>query len=160
MRVPKIPSQDLLIRFAVIAIAAISPFILIFSNGVLPSISSYWNTDLQPLFILTNFFTAFYFLNLKNWRISGALLLLLTAFSVEVYGSLHNVAAIIFFIFNLYPLFFSNQFRWVTYLYLLAIPVFIIFGMLWGEIVAVEFLCLHQWLRLHKLYRLSNLHKN
>lgn len=154
MRIPKIPPRDFTIRFSAIALAAIAPFICILSHGIEPSISSYWNTNLQPLFIITNFVTALYFIGMDNWRVSGILLLALTAFSVDLYQALHDITAIIFFLVNLWPLYHSHHYRWVIFIYLASLPV-LFFGMLWAEIVAILSLCLHQGLKLRKLYILN-----
>lgn len=159
MKVPNIPPKEFSLRFGVIFLAAIAPLICILSNGIEPSVSSYWKTDLQPLFILANFFTAFFFLSIKDWRISGGLLILLTAFSIDLYGSLHDTVAIIFFLYNLWPLYFSKINRWIIFLYLTSLPILILFGMLWAEIIAIEALCLHHGLNLYELYKHSKKHE-
>ena len=147
--------KDFSLRMMVVIFAAISPFILIFSHGVERSLSAYWNTDLQPIFIITNFTTAYYFFTLKNWWLSALLLILLTAFSVSLYGDLHDILAVMFFLSNLYPLYKTNHYRWIIIGYLTALPILPLFGMLWAEIVAIEFLCLYQLLILRKLYILD-----
>jgi len=142
------------LRMVVILLAAISPFICILTNGYKPSISSYWDTSLQPLFIITNAATSYYLFSLSNWKISALSLLLLTAFSLTMYPGMHNAIAVIFFISNLYPLFKSNKFRWCFWIYitaLIALP----FSMTISEIIAIDSLCIYHVLLLNKAYRIT-----
>jgi hypothetical protein len=132
--------KDFWFKIGAVALAIISPFILIFFGGkILPSLSSYWMTDLQPLFIVTNAITSYYMFSAKRWRVSSLFLLLLTAFSVELFPQFHNVTAIIFFLANLYPMFTLKRFRWVTYVYLATLPIFF-YSILWGEVIAIVIL--------------------
>jgi hypothetical protein len=152
---PNIDTKEYFTRLLVVIFAAVSPFICVASLGVDVSLSAYWNTDLQPLFIIANFSTAYYLLGIKNWEFSAILLMGLTSFSVNLYGDLHNTLAVVFFMANLYPLYKTNHYKWVIFMYLSSLPVLFFLGMLWGEIVAIEALCLHQGLRLRKLYILT-----
>ena len=92
---------ELFKRLFTAIIAVLQPFIIYFSCGDLISLSQSWNTPLQPLFIFTNALVSYFFFDLPKWRISAVLLLLLTVFSVESYVDIHNVLAILFFIFLL-----------------------------------------------------------
>jgi hypothetical protein len=142
------------LRMVVIILAAISPFICILIHGYKPSISSYWDTSLQPLFIITNAATSYYLFSLKNWKLSALMLLLLTAFSLTLYPGMHNVIAVIFFIANLYPLFKSNKFRWCFWIYttaLIALP----FSMTISEIIAIDSLCIYHVMLLNKAYHIT-----
>ena len=93
------------VKFFTILFSLVTPFLMLILQGKLNSLSSYWNTPLQPLFILGNCMTSFIFLSLPKWRLSGIFLILLTIFSVEYYSSLHDIFATLFFIVNLYPLY-------------------------------------------------------
>ena len=42
-------------------------------------------------------FTAYFFYLLPNWKVSGVLLFLLTAFPVNYFGQFHNILAVVFF---------------------------------------------------------------
>ena len=93
------------IKIIVILISVIYPFILISVEGELKSLSQYWNTSLQPLFIVANVMTAYIFLSIENWKLSSFLLVLVTAFSVKLYGNVHNLLAVLFFMSCIYTLF-------------------------------------------------------
>jgi hypothetical protein len=155
-RLPNIQAKEYFTRLLVVMFAAISPFLCVVSLGVEVSLSAYWNTDLQPLFIIANFSTAYYLLGIKNWEFSAVLLMGLTSFSVDLYGELHNTLAVLFFIANLYPLYKTNHYKWIIFVYLTSLIVLPIFGMLWAEILAIEALCAHQLLLLNKVYKISN----
>jgi hypothetical protein len=134
---------------AVIALAVISPFICLSLYGYLPSISSYWRTGLQPLFIIANATTSYYLYSVKRWRIPALFLLLLTSFSVELYPTFHNILAVGFFISNIIPLLKTNRFKWTIYPYassLLILP----FSMTFAEIIAIISLCIYHALILKR----------
>lgn len=149
-------TYDFMSRILVVFLAVLAPLICIGVYGELDSVSAYWRTDLQPLFIITNAATSFYFYSNKNkmWRFSALMLLLLTAFSVELYGTFHNIIAVLFFISNLYPLYKSNHFKWVLWIYLSSLVIFA-FSMLYAEIVAIDALCIFHVLKLIRLQMLQ-----
>jgi hypothetical protein len=121
-------------------LAAISPFILIATHGSLGSISQYWDTTLQPLFIISNVMTSYFFFTLKNWKIPSLFLLLLTAFSWDQFHLLHDIFAVAFFATCLWSLWNSNRF--LIFFVMMWFSIFIMpLSLLWGEIIAVWILC-------------------
>lgn len=140
--------SEFIVKFLVILVSALYPFVLISVEGELVSISQYWNTSLQPLFIVANVMTGYFFFTLDNWKLSSYLLILLTAFSVKLYPITHNIIAILFFISCLIPLFRSKRFKFYGYLYFITIPIGLLFGLLWLEIVGIIVLCTYH---LHSL---------
>lgn len=152
--------KDFWLKVTAIVLAIISPFILIFFGGeVLPSLSTYWKTDLQPLFIATNAITSYYMFSIKRWRMSSLFLLLLTAFSVELYPLFHNIISIIFFVTNLYPMFILKRFRWIMYVYLATIPIFF-YSILWGEVIAIIILAIYHSAVLYNYRRIYKQRKS
>ena len=142
------------LRMVVIIIAAIFPFICILTYGYKPSISRYWETDIQPIFIITNAATSYYLFSLDKWKKSALLLLLLTSFSLTLYPDMHNILATIFFIINLRPLFKSNKFKWCAWVYTTALFV-LPFSMTISEIIAIDTLCIYHILLLNRAYNIS-----
>jgi hypothetical protein len=132
-----------IIKIIVVLISLLYPFVLLSIEGELNSISQYWDTSLQPLFIVANVMTAYYFFGIDNWRFSSFLLVLLTAFSVKLYPMIHNVVAVMFFLSCLYPLFKSKRFKFYAYLYLLSPLVGLSLGLLYLEIYSIIILCLY-----------------
>ncbi len=128
---------DFYLKLVVILISISQPFILIATQGWMWSISSYWTTPLQPLFIFVNAGTSYDFLKNEKWQASGIFLLLLTAFSVEQYKIVHNIFAAGFFLSCLYPMMYLKRFRFLGFLYLLSVPLFPLIGMLFFEIYCV-----------------------
>lgn len=128
---------DFYLKMVVILISISQPFILIGTQGWMWSISSYWTTPMQPLFIFVNAGTSYYFFRNEKWQIPGIFLLLLTAFSVEQYKLIHNIFAAGFFLSCLYPMLHLKRFRILGFLYLLSIPLFPFIGMLFFEIYCV-----------------------
>ena len=145
---------DYYLRLSVIIFAAIAPFICLFSYGYLKSLSSYWNTPLQPIFVFANAATSYYLITVEDWRPSAVLLVLLTAFSVEYYQGLHNVLAILFFIVTINPLRKANNFKFCFKLYMSSI-LLVPFSLFFAEIIAILAMCLYHGLTLNKLYRLQ-----
>lgn len=132
--------KDFLIRLFVIIIAIISPFVYIISEGILPSLSAYWETPMQPMFIIVNASTSFFLFSVERWRISAILLLALTAFSVENYLYAHNFFAVCFFLMNIHPLVKSKRTRIPMIIYLCSI-FFLFNSILYAEIFAIIVLC-------------------
>lgn len=146
---------ETLIRITVILISLIHPFILL-SYGELPSMSSYWNTPLQPLFIFVNATTSFFLFSTNNWRIPSLFLLLLTAFSVFLYPIIHYTFAILFFTSCIYPLLKTKRFKYYPILYSLSLIVGLFKGLLWLEIYCVLILTTyHLHTLLYKEYLLK-----
>lgn len=149
--------REFLIKLLVIIVSFIYPFVLLSVEGELGSISQYWNTSLQPLFITANVMTAYFFFSIENWKLPSYFLVLLTAFSVQLYPTTHDVIATLFFISCLIPLFKSKRFKYYAYFYFISIPIGLISGLLWLEIWGMFILCLYH---LHTLiYTMWLFHK-
>ena len=141
MDLKKTDTANFAFKIGIIFLSFITPFIMFFSYGKMPSISSYWNTPLQPLFILSNALTTYVFMDLPKWKLSGVFLFLLTIFSLEYYSDLHDIFAIIFFIVNLYPLYSLQRYRIIIVPYLLSciwLP-----DLFWFEVHAITVLCMY-----------------
>jgi len=134
---------ELIKRLFTSVIAVLQPFIIYFSCGDLLSLSQAWNTPLQPLFIFTNALVSYFFFELPKWRIPAVFLLLLTVFSVESYGSIHNILAILFFISCSFPLWSIKRYRFYLPIYLLSIIFLIFDGLYWMETWAIITLCFY-----------------
>ena len=146
---------DTLIRIIVILTSLVHPFILL-SYGELPSMSSYWETPLQPLFIFVNATTSYFLFSINKWKLPSLFLLLLTTFSVSLYPQLHNVFTILFFITYLYPLIKTKRFKYYPILYSLSIIVGLLYGILWLEIYCVLILTIyHLHTLIYKEYLLT-----
>lgn len=148
-------NKDFILRFLVIIIALISPFIYIGIIGELPSISAYWDTKIQPMFIIVNASTSYFLFSIKKWRISAVMLLLLTAFSFDVHSILHNIFAISFFLFNFYPFYLNKKLEWVIIPYL-ASALLLFHSILYAEIFAIIVIC---FVHLYLLIRYYSIQK-
>ncbi len=152
---------DFYLKLAVILISISQPFILIMTQGYLWSISTYWNTPMQPIFIFVNAGTSYYFLHNEKWQVPGIFLLLLTAFSVEQYHLTHNIFAAGFFLSCLYPMIHLKRFRILGFLYLLCIPLYPFIGMLFFEIYCILIVGIyHLCILLYKEYLERLRHQN
>lgn len=139
MDLKKTDRTNFTIKIVVIILSFISPLIMFFTYGEMSSISSYWGSPLQPLFILSNALTTYVFMDLPKWKLSGILLFMLTIFSVEYYPSLHNVFAISFFVVNIYPIYKLKRYRLFLIPYLLSCV--FLFNLFWFEVFAIGVLC-------------------
>lgn len=154
MKGSQITKFDYYLRLSVIIFAALSPFICLLSFGYLKSLSQYWESPLQPIFVISNAITSYYLITLDNWRPSAILLILLTAFSVEYYQDLHNIMAVAFFIVTAIPLKKANNFKFCFVIYLLSVLI-LPFSLFFAEVVAILAMCIYHTLSLHRLYNLS-----
>ena len=142
-----------------IAIAMMFPFIII-QFGDKQSLSAYWTTLAQPLFIIMNAVTSYFLFSSDRWQMPGLLLLLLTAFSVPSWPVLHNIFAFTFFITSLFPMLAAHRLRWYLFPYFIGAAA-MYFNLLIGEIICIETLCVynmhmvlykHWLLKKHKTY--------
>jgi hypothetical protein len=133
--------NNLKFKLMVIIISMISPIIMLIYDNEIPSLSSYWKTPLQPLFLISNLLTSLMFISIPKWKLSGVLLLLLTCFSIEYYSSFHDLIATAFFICNLYPLYSIKKYRIFVFIYLYGVVWYP--NLMWFELHGVLVLCLY-----------------
>jgi len=131
-----------ILKWVTIATTILSPFIMIAWIGEMQSISAYWNTLAQPLFIFTNATTSYFLFTIHHWKLPAVLLLLVTAFSVTMYPILHNIFAVSFFIICFWSMWQLHRFRWYLILYILA-GALTIYKLLYGEILAITIICIY-----------------
>jgi len=146
---------DFYIKMLVIIIAALMPIIFLASVGYEISLSAYWATSMQPLFIIINASTSYHLFAIKNWkwRPSAILLLALTSFSVTDYENVHNILAVLFFVVSLIPLYITNHYKYFFWIYLAILPI-MIYDMLLGESLSILTLCVYHGLMLIKIRKL------
>lgn len=152
--------KDFILKIMVIILAMIQPIIIVSVCGFgIPSISNMWDTMLQPLFIITNAVTSFFFFSIKRWRIPSFFLLMLTAFSVDFSPIFHNVLATLFFLTCVYPLIYLKRFSYYVFIYVFGLFIWLLFGLFWFEVFNVYVLCiyhLHIMIYRHKLKQRKN----
>ena len=149
--------NDILVKVFVLLLAIFQPMIIIYYYGLdLPSVSSAWLTNLQPLFIITNACTSYFLFNDIRWRIPSLFLLLLTAFSVDFSILYHNIFAVSFFISCLYSLYGIRRLRWYILPYLSSIIILLFFGIFLGEVFAIIVICSYHINLLVDLLRIRN----
>lgn len=123
---------DMFERLFTSFLAVAQPFIIYFLYGDEDAISRVWDTPLQPMFIIINALVSFFFFKLPKWRVPALLLLLLTAFPVCNYFVLHNIFAILFFIFSGVSLWSLKKFRYYLVIFLMS-SLFLLDGLFWTE---------------------------
>lgn len=129
-------------KFIPVIIAFIFPFLLIYMFGEVKSVSAYWNTPGQPIFILMNAITSYFLFSTNNWKIPAFLLLLVTAFSVTLYPIMHNIFAIGFFIASAIAMYHLHRFRFYLIPYFIF-GIWAIFHLLYGEMGAILTICIY-----------------
>ena len=145
---------DIFERLFTSILGLVQPFIIYFLYGDIHAISRVWDTPLQPLFIITNALVSFFFFKIPKWRIPALLLLLLTSFSVADHFVLHNIFAILFFIFSGVSLLSIKKFRFYLGIFLLSV-IFLFDGLFWAEtwgIITLVFYHTHLLIYYHLLH--------
>lgn len=104
--------------------------------GILGSISQYWETPYQPLFIISNIICSYFFFTLPNWRIPSFFLLLLTSFSCIQFRITHDILAVCFYFACLHSLFKNKRLKFYRILFILSIP-FYFYTIILGEIISI-----------------------
>ena len=133
---------DLLEKLFTSILAIINPILIHILYPSLPTVSQSWGTPLQPMFIISNVLVSFFLLKLPNWRVPAILLLLLTAFNTDDFYVLHNIFAILFFIFSAVSLGSLHRLNYYVILYLGSICVMPL-GLYWVETWAILTICLY-----------------
>lgn len=128
------------VRLAAILTAALTPFILILCFGQQNSLSTYWLTAGQPLFIFANIITSYFFFTIKEWRLPAYLLVLVTAFSVQSFPMTHNILAVLFFIAAGYSFYHIKRFKWYFVAFILCLPL-LSYSLLHAELGGILVLC-------------------
>jgi len=141
-------------RVLVIASVLLFPWFCILTYGWLPSLSAYWNTPLQPVFIAANAITAYYLFFVNSWKPSAVLLILTTSFSVEWWPQLHNMFAVLFFLITIVPIYNTRRYRIWFWVYLGAIPC-LLHSLLLTEIICINAIAGHNISALKAAYRLQ-----
>jgi hypothetical protein len=80
---------------------------------------------------------------MPKWRVPAILLLLLTSFSVTDHFVLHNIFAVLFFIFSAVSLWSIKKFRYYFLIFLLS-ALFIFDGLFWAETWGILTLVFYQ----------------
>ena len=148
--------KEYFLKLISLIIASFSPIICWISAGPMPSFSSYWLTDAQPLFIISNLLTVYYFSFIPNWRIPATFLILLTCFSVEKYQIFHNALAILFFISSAFVIFKGKRYSSILFIYIPGL-LFLCTNIFIAEVVFIESLCVYHLLILNKLKSIKEL---
>ena len=143
-----------IVKYFAIFIAITVPAILLLTQGQLRSISAYWNTPMQPLFILSNALTSYHLYTTKKWIIPAIFLSLLTAFSVEYHQLTHDILAFSFFVSCLYPLFTTKRYKWCGWAFLISLPIFFR-SIFYAEWYAIVVMCTYHSLILYDLFKIQ-----
>lgn len=137
------------LKVIAIILAMVQPFILMSCFGELNSLSAYWDTSGQPLFIITNATTSYFLFSTKSWQVPALCLLGVTAFPFSEYHILHNVLAITFFAVALIPMIRLARFRYYLIPYMVGVCI-VPQNLFYGEIVCIVTICLyHMHILLH-----------
>ena len=141
------------IKIKIILLALFTPIIIYLFNPNLESLSGCWDTNFRYLFIFTNILTCVLFLSTPKWRFSMCFLLFLTFIPVTNFKILHNIFAILFFTYNVFPILYFKRYNYFFLLYILSL--------LWlpnlflAEIHAIFVLCIYHTLIITKIFILK-----
>lgn len=148
------------IKLLVIALALLQPLIIIYVFGVdFKSFSKVYGTVLEPIFIIANASTSFFFFSLNRWKIPSVLLLLLTAFNTNLYSELHNFLATLFFLSCVYALLEYKRRRIFLFFYCSSLFLFF-YSLFWFEFFATWILCAYHLKSLYIMYKFENREQN
>ena len=150
------------VKIFAVFFALITPFIMVTSGEELGSISQYWDTQYQPLFIISNVICSYFFFSLKNWKIPSLCLFLVTAFNHYQFNILHNIFAVSFYFACLYSLYQNNRFILYRILFVFSMVLYP-YSIILGEVTSIVVLCSHHLrviLYKEKLNKLRNNNNN
>ena len=133
--------NNIYVKFFVMTLSMVSPFIYMWISGHQDSISGYWETSIQPLFIFVNASTSYYLFSIKNWWIPAFFLMLLTSFSVTNFFVVHHIFAIAFFFFCGVSI-LKSKIKIYILPYLLSLIPLAFGSLIWAEIMGILTICL------------------
>ena len=133
--------NNIYVKFFVMTLSMVSPFIYMWISGHQDSISGYWETSIQPLFIFVNASTSYYLFSIKNWWIPAFFLMLLTSFSVTNFFVVHHIFAIAFFFFCGVSI-LKSKIKIYIFPYLLSLIPLVFGSLIWSEIMGILTICL------------------
>jgi len=133
--------NNIYVKFFVMTLSMVSPFIYMWISGHQDSISGYWETSIQPLFIFVNASTSYYLFSIKNWWIPAFFLMLLTSFSVTNFFVVHHIFAIAFFFFCGVSI-LKSKIKIYIFPYLLSLIPLAFVSLIWAEIMGILIICL------------------
>lgn len=146
-------------RIIIIIFSMLYPFLCLLLAGYSKSLSSYWSTPVEPIFIIANLLVSYYFFETKNWKIPAVLLMLVTAFNNILYPDIHNIFAVCFFLASFISLFNSKRYIVIKLLYL-AGAIIMTMDLLVGEIICIISIGLYHTFKLNKLNKLITMKKS
>jgi len=135
------------------------PFLCLLLAGYNKSLSSYWGSSVEPIFIIANILVSYFFFITKNWKIPAIFLILVTAFNNILYPTIHNIFAICFFLGSFASLFNSKRYIVLKVLYLIG-AIMMIIDLLVGEIICILAIGLYHTFKLNKLNKLITMKKS
>ena len=147
------------VKIFAVFFAVVTPFIMVTSGEVLGSISQYWDTQYQPLFIISNIICSYFFFSLKTWKLPSLFLVLVVGFNHYQFNAIHNIFAICFYFSCLHSLYKNKRFVLYRFLFLLSIVIYP-YSIILGEIVSIVILCLHHLRVLLYKEKLTNLRRD
>jgi len=124
------------LKILTILFVGVCPYIIAFNNPDLISLSKSWETPYQPLFILMNAATSYFFFLMPKWQLSSFCLMLLTAFSLQMYPDIHDIIALGFFVVTFYALYSSQRFEEYIIFYLFG-GLVAFKNIMWGEVISI-----------------------
>ncbi len=151
-------NKDYLVRIFVIILAFIFPLICLSYGEPRESISKYFDSHIQPIYIISNALTAYLLYSLEKWKCPAIFLLILTAFSVYEYPLIHNVFAYAFFISCFGPILQNNRLKLYIIPYTISL-FFLLNSFLWTEIICIFTLCGFHGHLLYLKYKVDNTRK-
>ena len=147
--------NNIYVKFFVMTLSMVSPFIYMWISGHQDSISGYWETSIQPLFIFVNASTSYYLFSIKNWWIPAFFLMLLTSFSVTNFFVVHHIFAISFFFFCGVSI-LKSKIKIYIFPYLLSLIPLLFGNLIWSEIIGILTICLFHFHRYIKFNILNS----
>jgi hypothetical protein len=151
-------NRDYLIRIFVIILALSFPIFCLFQGELRESLSKYFNSSLQPYYLLTNILTAYLLYSLDEWKCPAVFLLLLVVFPVDSHKMIHNVFAYAFFISCFKPIFNHNRLKLYFIPYLLSL-IILPKSFIFTEIICILTLCLFHSHLLYLKYKVDHIRK-
>ena len=141
-------------RIVVCIIAILMPAVLVISTGIrLDSYSQYFYTPIGPFFVGVLSLTCYMMFSHLKWIPSAIALAGVIMFPCDDYAMVHNISAVMFFIFSAIAVITEKQDQWLGYLMIASSPV-VLYDLFIAEVILVSAVSVFHILRLLRVRKL------
>jgi len=146
-----------ILQYSSILAGLFLPLLLVLVGGREPkSFSQYYFTPAAPLFVFFLLWISLGMMSVLTLSsvFRGGCLILVAVFDCHMYRVIHNLSAILFFLFSLSHILHSKRYRVIGY-FMIGFSPICVFSLYYGELVQVLLISVYHFLYFNRLHQIS-----